>query len=40
MPLKQVYDQIHRESGGVFEPPSQGEELRETQQVYRQKTIR
>ena len=38
MPPKQVYDQINQESGGVFESPSQGQELRDTQQVYRQKT--
>ena len=38
MPPKQVYDQINQESGGVFESPSQGQELIDTQQVYRQKT--
>ena len=38
MPPKQVYDQINQESGGVFESPSQYQELRGTQQVYRQKT--
>ena len=32
------YDQINQESGGVFESPSQGQELRDRQQVYRQKT--
>ena len=35
---KQVYDQINQESGGVFESPPQGQELRDTQQVYLQKT--
>ena len=38
MPPKQVYDQISQESGEVFESPSQCQELRDTQQVYRQKT--
>ena len=38
MAPKQVYDQIYQESGGVCESPSQGQELRDTQQVYRQKT--
>ena len=38
MPPKQVHDQINQESGGVCESPSQGQELRDTQQVYRQKT--
>ena len=33
MSPKQVYDQINQESGGVFESPSQGQELRDTQQV-------
>ena len=31
MPPKQVYDQINQESGGVFESPSQCQELRDTQ---------
>ena len=38
MPPKQLYDQINQESGGVFESPSQGQELRDTQQINRQKT--
>ena len=29
---------MNQESGGVFESPSQGQQLRDTQQVYRQKT--
>ena len=38
MSPKQNYDQMNQESGGVFEAPSQGQELRDTQQVYLQKT--
>ena len=38
MPPKQVYDQINQESGGVYESPSQGQELTDMQHVYRQKT--
>ena len=33
MSSKQNYDQMNQESGGVFESPSQGQELRDTQQV-------
>ena len=38
MPPKQVYDQINQGSVGVSESPSQGQELRDTQHVYHQKT--
>ena len=34
MSPKQMYDQIHQESGRVFEPPSKSWELRDRQQVY------
>ena len=40
MTPKQVYHQINPESGGVFESASQGQKLKDTQQVYRQKTKR
>ena len=33
MSSKQNYDQMNQESDGVFESPSQGQELRDTQQV-------
>ena len=39
MPPKQVYDQINQESGRVFKSLSQGQELRDTTQVYRQKIL-
>ena len=39
MPPKQVYDQINQGSGRVFKSPSQGHELRDTTQVYRQKIL-
>ena len=39
MPPKQVYDQINQGSGRVFKSPSQGQELRDTTQVYRQKIL-
>ena len=38
MPPKQVYDQINQKWHGFFESPSQGQELRDTWKVYRQKT--
>ena len=38
MPPKQKHDQMNQESSGIFESPSQGQELRDTQKVYRQKT--
>ena len=33
MPPKEVYDQINQESGGVFESPSQGQELGDTANI-------
>ena len=38
MPPKQKHDQMNQESSGICESPSQGQELRDTQKVYRQKT--
>ena len=39
IPPKQVYVQINQKSGRNFESPSQDQELRDTQQVYRQKNL-
>ena len=36
MPPKKVYDRINGDSGGAFFSTSQSNELRDTQQVYRQ----
>jgi len=37
IPSRSVYDSVNSESGGVFKSESQSEELRNVQQIYRQK---
>ena len=37
MKAKTIYDKINDESGGVYASSSQGQQLRDTNQVYQQK---